>query len=287
MDNCYLNVIKIFDMSYKKNAIIPFLILNILLMNSCLHVKDIAYFQKVKTNSNPEKNKGNTEFNYDARIKPKDLLSISVVSSDPEASRIYNLIVPEVSDPTVLKSSLLSQPSLQSYLVDNRGNINFPVFGKIKVAGLSSQQLEEFLKKELAPAFSKEIPIVTIRIINYTVNVLGEVYKPGKYQTSNDRLTIFDGLALAGDMTIYGRRNNVKVLREQADGTKNYYTLDLNDRDVIYSPAYYLEQNDVVYIEPNSSRVRSSNFGGAESFGISALSVLFSLTSLIFTVFKR
>lgn len=287
MDNCYLNGIKIFDMSYKKNAIIPFLILNILLMNSCLHVKDIAYFQKVKTNSNPEKNKGNTEFNYDARIKPKDLLSISVVSSDPEASRIYNLIVPEVSDPTVLKSSLLSQPSLQSYLVDNRGNINFPVFGKIKVAGLSSQQLEEFLKKELAPAFSKEIPIVTIRIINYTVNVLGEVYKPGKYQTNNDRLTIFDGLALAGDMTIYGRRDNVKVLREQADGTKNYYTLDLNDRDVIYSPAYYLEQNDVVYIEPNSSRVRSSNFGGAESFGISALSVLFSLTSLIFTVFKR
>ncbi len=273
-------------MLYKKIAFISFLILPILLISSCRQVKDIAYFQNEKTTPTRVKTQERPIFNYDAQIKPKDLLSITVVSSEPEASKMYNLIVPEVSDPGI-STSLVSQPSLQSYLVDNNGNITFPVFGKIKVAGLTRQQLEEFLKKELAPAFSKEIPIITIRIINYTVNILGEVSRPGKYPTENDRLTIFEGLALAGDMTIYGRRDNVKVLREKADGSKSYYILNLNDKNVIYSPAYYLEQNDVVYIEPNNSRSRSSNFGSAESFGISALSVLFSLASLIITVLKK
>ena len=143
------------------------------------------------------------------------------------------------------------------------------------------------LYKKLAAAFSREVPIITIRIINYSVNIMGEVLRPGKYLTQNDRITIFDGLALAGDMTLYGRRDNVKVLREKVDGTLEYITLNLNDKNIIYSPAFYLEQNDVVYVEPNKSRSRSSNFGAAESFGISSLSILITLTSLIFTVFKK
>ena len=118
------------------------------------------------------------------------------------------------------------------------------------------------------------------------MNILGEVQKPGRFETNNDRLTIFEGLALAGDLTIYGKRDNIKVLRESADGTKQYITLNLNDKNIIYSPAYYLEQNDVVYVEPNKSRSRSSNYGAAETFQISSLSVLLTLTSLIFTVFK-
>jgi polysaccharide export outer membrane protein len=195
------------------------------------------------------------------------------------------LVVPQIADPSN-QNSLYTQPSLQSYLVDNDGDINFPVFGKINVAGLTRKELESVLQKKLAPAFTKESPIITIRFINYTVNILGEVTKPGKFETTNDRLTIFEGLALAGDLTIYGRRDNVKVLREKLDGSKEYITVNLMDKNIIFSPAYYLEQNDVVYVEPNKSRSRSSNYGAAESFGIASLSVLLTLTSLVFTVFN-
>ena len=307
-------------MKYKKANFSVFLVLIILVISSCASVKNIAYFQKSNTKTetfnsqknSPSSNKLQKKQNktqsksavssetnvfgnyheendasplYDARIKPKDLLSITVVSSEPEASRIYNLVVPQIAEASN-QNSLYTQPSLQSYLVDNDGNIEFPVFGKIKVAGLTRKELETMLQKKLAPAFSKETPIITIRFINYSVNILGEVMKPGKFETTNDRLTIFEGLALAGDLTIYGRRDNVKVLRENLDGTKEYITVNLMDKNIIYSPAYYLEQNDVVYVEPNKSRSRSSNYGAAESFGITSLSVLLTLTSLVFTVFN-
>jgi len=307
-------------MYYKKSSLSVFLFLSILLISSCSEVKNIAYFQKVDASKNAgndqqnqaeylnshkkpgdllsygesnskNQNSGNLQLEknsaglYNARIKPKDLLSITVVSSEPEASRIYNLVVPQIED-TSSPNNMFSQPTLQSYLVSNEGTINFPVFGKLKVAGLTRKELELMLLEKLAPAFSKEKPIITITFINYSVNILGEVQKPGKYETTNDRLTIFEGLALAGDLTIYGRRDNVKVLREYGDGSKEYITLNLNDKKIIYSPAFYLEQNDVVYVEPNKSRSKSSNYGAAESYGITSLSVLLTLTSLVFTVFK-
>ena len=255
--------------------------------------KDIAYFQQIENKYVKGKgaNKSSYQINpvnktprlYDARIKPKDLLSITVVSTVPEASRMYNLIVPQVIRPD--QSSILSEPTLQTYLVDNDGSIDFPVFGKINVIRLTTKELQNSIQKKLASAFSNELPIVTVRITNYTINILGEVTSPGKFITTNDRMTIFDGLALAGDMTIYGRRDNVKILRENADGVKEYITLNLNDKNVIYSPAYYLEQNDVVYVEPNNSKSRSSSYGAAETFGITTLSVLLTLTSLILTIF--
>jgi len=279
-------------MYFKKSNLPVVLFLNILFFSSCAEVKNIAYFQKLDTKTSHSKNQKNplelkksSSLLYDARIKPKDLLSITVVSSEPEASKMYNLVVPQLAEASN-QNSIFTQPTLQSYLVDNDGNIDFPVFGKIKVIGLTRKELESLLLGKLSSAFSKEIPIVTIRFTNYSVNILGEVLKPGKFETSNERLTIFEGLALAGDLTIYGRRDNVKVLREKSDGTKEYITLNLNDKNIIYSPAYYLEQNDVVYVEPNKSRSRSSNYGAAESFGITSLSVLLTLTSLVFTVFN-
>jgi polysaccharide export outer membrane protein len=269
-----------------KNSINALIIFVVFLMTSCLEVRDIAYFQKISDKNESSKQQKNSKVLFDAHIKPKDLLRISVVTSDPEASRNYNLFVPQMSIESANENSLYSQPTLQNYLVENDGNIDFPVFGKIYVAGLTRSQLEMLLSKKLESAFTGEKPIITIRIANYSVNILGEVGRPGKYETTNERLTIFEGLALAGDLTIRARRDNVKVLREDADGTKKIFLLNLNDRDVIYSPAYFLEQNDVVYVEPNKSRSRSSNFGEAESFSISTVSVLLTLTSLIFTVFK-
>ena len=269
-----------------KNKLSLVVFLGVLLMTSCAPVKNIAYFQKLDTKKDSMKLEMASIQLFDARIKPKDLLSITVVTSEYEASKAYNLTVPQLYTGTTNYYTLTSPPTLQNYLVDNDGDIDFPVFGKLKVAGLDRKEFEKVLQDKLAPAFSKERPIVTIRIINYSVNILGEVLRPGKYETTNERLTIFDGLALAGDMTINGRRNNVTVLRENIDGTKKFYTLNLNNKDIIYSPAYYLEQNDVVYVEPNASKSRSSNFGAAESFTISVVSTLFSLASLIITIFK-
>ena len=130
------------------------------------------------------------------------------------------------------------------------------------------------------------MPIITIRILNYSINVLGEVLRPGKFVTANERITIFEGLALAGDMTIYGKRDNVKVLREGMNGERKIYTVNLNDKNVFDSPAYFLEQNDVVYVEPNQSRANSSRFGAAETYRISTLSVLISLATMAATIYS-
>jgi len=257
----------------------------------------VAYFQKYSSSADSLKEQTTAPELYDARIKPKDLLSITVVTSESEASRNYNLIVPQLYDPASvsllsasagLSSSMIAvQPTLQTYLVDNDGNIDFPVIGELKVGGMTRKEVEKMLQEKLASAFNKEVPIITIRIVNYSVNILGEVLRPGKYNTTNDRMTIFEGLAMASDLTIYGRRDNVKVLRENADGTKNYITVNLNDKNVINSPAYYLEQNDVVYVEPNSAKSRSSGIGAEETLSVSALSVLISLTSIIVTVLHK
>jgi len=281
----------------KKSNLSILLLLSILILSSCSGVKKVAYFQKYSSSADSLKEQTTAPELYDARIKPKDLLSITVVTSESEASKNYNLVVPQLFDPAIASllsasaglstSMLTSIPTLQSYLVDNDGTINFPVIGSLKVGGITRKELEKMLQVKLASSFNKELPIITIRIINYSVNILGEVLRPGKYNTTNDRMTIFEGLAMASDMTIYGRRDNVKVLRENADGTKNYITVNLNDKNVINSPAYYLEQNDVVYVEPNSAKSRSSGIGAEETLSVSALSVLISLTSIVVTVLHK
>lgn len=256
----------------------------LLLFGACTSVQNIAYMQEIDRRlqevAQTEKE------SYNASIKPGDLLSITVVSTEPEASRIYNLIVPQPQTQIMSTSTLInSQPALQSYLVDNAGNINFPVFGEIYVKDMTKRELEDFILAKLKPAFTQELPIVTIRINNFSVNVLGEVNAPGKYTTINERMTIFEGLAMARDMTIHGKRENVKVLREDSDGNKTYYTLNLTDKNIINSPAYFLEQNDVVYVEPNQSKANSSKYGAAESYRISSISVLISLATMAVTIF--
>lgn len=255
-----------------------------LLFTACSNVKNIAYMQQIDSRLKDVESVDNQS--YEAKIKPKDLLSITVVSTEPEASRIYNLISPIPQSPTMEGGALQSRPALQNYLVDNNGDINFPVLGKIHVKDMTKKELETYILEKLESAFSKELPIITIRIVNFSVNVLGEVNAPGQYQAANERLTIFEGLALARDMTIYGKRENVKVLREDTDGNKTFYTLNLNDKNIVHSPGYFLEQNDVVYVEPNKSRANSSRYGAAESFRISSISVLISLATMAVTIYS-
>jgi len=270
-------------MYYKKTNLSLFFLLFLLLLSSCSGVKQISYFQKLET-ADTKLQKQRSEL-YEARIKTKDLLSITVVTSEPNASRMFNLITPQLAELTS-QNYITTQPTLQNYLVNIDGYIDFPVFGKIKVKGLTLKELESLLQTKLESAFSKERPIVTIRFTNYAINVLGEVNRPGKYNTTNERMTIIEAIAVAGDLTIFGRRDNVKVLRENADGTKSFINVNLTDENIINSPAYYLEQNDVVYVEPNKTKARATNFGAAESFGISALSIVISMTSLLVNILR-
>ena len=270
-------------MHSKKPALLFFILLCILVLSSCAPVKNVAYFQKLD-NTTDSLTQNQSADVHRARIKPLDILTITVVSTQPETSGIYNLVTPQISELT--GNSLLSVPTLQTYLVDNDGYIDFPVLGKLDVEGMTRKELATLLHDKLASSFNKEVPIITIRIINYTVNIVGEVMRPGKFGTMNDRMTIFEGIAQAGDLTIYGKRENVKVLREYADGSKKYFTINLNDKNIIYSPAYYLEQNDVVYVEPNGAKSRTSRIGSSETLAISALSILISVASIVINVLK-
>ncbi len=246
------------------------------LIISCSPVRNVSYFQQLEQSTSVLK-----RAEYSAGIKPKDILSITVVSSEPDASRRYNLIAPQLEANI---GYLQSQPMLQNYLVDEEGNINFPSLGVLQVKGLSTKDLEGLIQEKLRPFFTEEMPIITARIMNYSVNVLGEVHRPGQFQTNNGRMTVLEGLAMAGDMTIYGRRDNVKVIREDANGERIVYTLNFNDKNLFNSPGFFLEQNDVVYVEPNQSRANSSKYGAAETYRISTLSVLISLATMAITI---
>lgn len=246
---------------------------------SCSQAKNIAYLQDY-SNKSTTINKDS----FDYRIKVKDILSISVVSSEPEASKRYNLTAPQVYTIEETTDYLFSQPVLQNYLVDNDGFINFPSFGKLHVLGLKKQELINLLENKLKPYFIDELPIITIRVLNFSVNILGEVKNPGKFTSTNERMTIFDGLALAGDMTIYGMREKVKVIREDEKGVKTIYNVNLTDKSIFSSPVYFLEQNDIVYVEPNKTRANSSLYGEADNYRISSLSVLISLATMAVTI---
>lgn len=256
--------------------IIFLILVTIITISACSPVRDVAYFGQQGQLANEL-----SKAEYNARIKPKDILSITVVSSEPDASRRYNLIAPQLESNI---GYLQGQPMLQNYLVDDEGNINFPSLGSIHVKGLTTKQVEGHIEEKLKPFFTEEMPVITTRIMNYSVNVLGEVHRPGQFETDNGRMTVLEGLALAGDMTIYGRRDNVKVIREDENGERVVYTLNFNDRNVFNSPGFFLEQNDVVYVEPNQSRANSSKYGAAETYRISTVSVLISLATMAISI---
>ena len=211
------------------------------------------------------------------KIQPNDLLTITVSAANIEAVQPFNLPVtsaPRVGEP----GSVGGNMQLQTYLVDSDGNIEFPVLGTVHVSGLTRQELVEKLKQEISKYVQN--PIVNIKIINFQVTVLGEVNRPGTFTVPDERLSLSKALGLAGDLTIYGRRDNVMILREIGD-TKEYSYVDLTQSDFLNSPYYYLQQNDVVYVEPNSAQMQGASYNRNASVYISIASVLISLIVVI------
>ena len=247
------------------------------LLASCQSYKKVPYLQ----DSEIVGQTAQQETLYDARIMPKDQLTVVVSCTNPELAAPFNLGASGSAGMTAGNSQGASQSSPQTYLVDNEGNINFPVLGTLKVGGLTKKEVEQMIVEKLKP-YIKETPIVTARMVNYKISVLGEVAAPGTFTISNEKVNLLEALAMAGDMTIYGIRDNVKLIRESADGKQQIITLDLNKAETLLSPYYWLQQNDIVYVTPNKAKARNSDISNSTSLWFSATSVLVSLT-----IFKK
>ena len=217
------------------------------------------------------------------KIQPKDKLSILINSQDLRLTNLFNL--PIVSQQVGQEYSQHTTRGLSGYTVDSKGDIDFPVLGALHVQGMTREDVAVYIKKELQSHDLIKDPVVTVEFMNLSIDVMGEVNNPGRYNIDKDHLTILDALSLAGDLTIYGKREKVLVLRNE-NGTQRVYGVNLCSADHLYSsPVYYLQQNDVVYVEPNDTKARQSTVNGnnvrSTSFWISLASLLTSIAVLI------
>ncbi|MDR1172422.1 MAG: polysaccharide biosynthesis/export family protein [Bacteroidales bacterium] len=253
------------------------IILLCLVLASCHSEKKIAYMQDVANEA-----VRTIEVNAGIVIQAKDVLSIVVSSKNPELVMAFNLPLLTYQAGSTQSASSYSQ-RLLGYTVDLEGNIDFPVLGKLKVAGLTRDQLSEMIKQRLIQENLIKDPIIVTDFMNFKIYVLGEVKTPGAFALDGDRITILEALGKAGDLTIYGKRDNVLVRREK-DGVVNLYRVDLRSEALLRSPVYYLQQNDVVYVEPNKTRAGQSRINENRSMGvwISLASLLTSMAVLIF-----
>ncbi len=260
---------------------IAFLLL-VFLLTACRTTDTVGYFQDIETLETGAIE--NSNVNYETKIMPDDQLSIFVSSIDPAAVAMFNLpltsyqSVGDGSGISPTSTTISSAPSYQTYLVDNKGYIDFPVLGQIKVEGMTRSQLSEYLKDKIS-AYAKS-PLVTVRILNFKVSVLGEVNIPGTKNVQNERVTILDAIGMAGDLTINGTRNNVLIIRD-TNGKKEFQRVDLTSSELLNSPYYYLQQNDIVYIEPNQARKSNARYSQSKQFNISVASTVVSAISVI------
>lgn len=254
-------------------------------LSSCGSSRQVVYFQDLKP--------GETEIKLpEAKaitVRPEDKISIIVNSRDPQLTDLFNLPIMSRQLGQSMRSggsSTGNSQGVSAYTVDADGEIDFPVLGKIYVAGMKREEIAEYIKNELVKENLVKDPVVTVEFANLCVSVLGEVNSPGRFSIDRDRLTILDALSMAGDLTIYGNRSKVMVLRQEGD-VQRVYGLNLTSGEHVYtSPAYYLQQNDVVYVEPNKVKARQSTVNGnnvrSTSFWISLASLLTSIGILIF-----
>lgn len=257
-----------------------YLVLLVALVTSCSAPKNVAYLW-----NSDNVDLSQSQFLYDAKIMPKDILTITVNTVNPEAASPFNLTVP--TNFSNLSRSTYSQPVLQTYLVDNEGIIDYPVLGRIKVSGLTKSECEAMIHDKIKPYLNaNENPVVTVRMSSYSISVLGEVNRPGSYQVSREKINILEALAQAGDLTIYGVRERVKLIREDAQGHKQIHTINLNDANLLTSPYYYLQQNDIVYVEPNKVKAQNASIGQSTTLWISATSILVSIAALVVNILK-
>jgi polysaccharide export protein, bexD/ctrA/vexA family len=253
---------------------------SVLVLGSCSTPKQISYFQDLR----PGESELTLAVPTEIKIQPKDKLSILINSQDARLTNLFNL--PIVSQQIGQENSSGTSRGVSGYTVDSKGDIDFPILGALHVQGMTREEVAAYIKKELQSHDLIKDPVVTVEFMNLSVNVMGEVNNPGRYNIDKDHITILDALSQAGDLTIYGKREKVLVLRNE-NGTQRVYGINLCSADHLYSsPVYYLQQNDVVYVEPNDTKARQSTVNGnnvrSTSFWISLASLLTTIGVLVF-----
>ena len=244
--------------------------------------RKINYLQDVKTDTTMH-----MSHTQGILVQPQDMISIVVSSRNPKLSAPFNLANISYQAGAESTTSAYGSYRIMGYSVDSEGNIDFPILGKIKVAGLNRWEVAGKVKEKLQNSGQIKDPVVTVEFLNFKISVLGEVSRPGSYTVSGDKINILQALSLAGDMTIYGRRDNIRVVREQ-NGKRTVYVVDIRNSELFKSPAYYLQQNDEIYVEPNKVRAGQStineNSFRSVSFWTSISATLLTIANLIITI---
>ncbi|CAL2094132.1 polysaccharide biosynthesis/export family protein [Tenacibaculum sp. 190524A02b] len=245
------------------------LVFTLAILSSCVSKKEIVYFQNDQIEQAKISNSFKTIF------KPDDLLQITISALDLDAVKPFNL--PAVAYATTT-NRVIGTPQQQTYLIDNKGYIDFPILGKLKIGGLTRPEVINLLRNKLDPEYIKN-PTINIRIANFSVSVLGDVKTPGTFTIPNERITILEAVGLAGDLNISGIRD-IEVIREEGS-EKKVYKIDLRSNKIFTSPVYYLQQNDVVYVKPNKAKSQSASYNQNTGLFISIGSVLVALISVL------
>ena len=254
------------------------------IMTSCNTQKDIPYM--IGADQLPKEVLQSAAKANDPVVMPGDMLQINVISRNTEAVKPFNKI-DYVSNLGGSYNNSNNENSMYYYLVDSNGNIEFPYLGTLHVGGMSKSATENYIASQIYPRYLTERPAVEVRFQNFRVYILGEVKSPGEIKAVNGRLNMLEALAKAGDLTIHGRRDNVMIVRTNSDGSRSVQTVNLNDKNFIVSPNFNLQQNDIIYVEPNSSKARSSwNVPPALSLGLSSVGTLISIATFIITLTK-
>lgn len=237
----------ILDLSVLKKTIYIFFLF---ILISCSAPKNITYFQGLENLQEVT-----TSPKVIATYKPQDIISIVVSASDPETAIPFNTVETSTTKSTELSTNNATSSKLPMYLLDSDGMISFPVIGELKVSGLTSTGVKDLIKDKLKKYIKN--PIVSVQLQNFKITILGEVANPGPFTISNEQITLIEAIGLAGDLSITGKRTNITVLRGE-NNKQTVYKVDLTSKDVFNSPVYYLAQNDVIYIEPNESKAKTS-----------------------------
>jgi polysaccharide export outer membrane protein len=250
-------------MNIKQNIPLTLILILLFTLSSCGSKKDIVYFQDLNNIQNLIDSSC-----YELKIKPHDNLLITVSSLNTEASDVFNLI-------KLKQGGNAYNMEWQGYLVDDKGDINFPVIGCVHIGGMTKLEALDLLQHKISRFIDD--PVVNIRFLNYKIFILGAVNRPGAYTVHEEKISVTEALALAGDMSIYGNRRDVIIGRIE-NGEKKFYHLDMTSAAVFFSEAYYLRQNDILYIQPNKTLIQSSiNFNPYITVVLSSLTFLFSL----------
>ena len=255
-------------------------ILGALLLASCATNKRAAYIQQVQTDIPTD-----IEQDYQIRIKPLDRLTVTINSKDPELAAPFNAASSYNSLNGLSSYSSSSNGTLQILTVDKEGKIQLPIIGEIDCDGLTRNELAKKIENTIRENGMVHDPIVIIQFADVKFSVLGEVARPGQFSITKDRISLFDALAMAGDLTIYGIRTDVAVARE-VDGVRTIEYLDLTSKDLFNSPAFYIQQNDVIYVKPNKYKAQAGEISQNRNFYLSLVGTAISVATLIITLTK-